>query len=299
MPLKHTILLLFGLLMASGCSHKKEPLPISRLDIALSREEMTAADSAAFSAWADVIEFDGRPEEYAGRTAPFEALVIAAITDLDSIEQVLGETFADHKQLKLTGVVSPYNQAVVTHPDGYVFIALNHYLGPKSAAYAGFPEFLKQRKIKERMPVDIAMAIIASENEPQFEADASLLNHLLYQGALLVQAKNMLPVETPESTLLGMTPEEYEWCVTNEARIWKTLIERKMLYSTDSEVISRLTRPAPASPLISADAPGQAALYSALRLAQAYQHKNGSAPKPQPEFYNNRQTLIKSAYAPR
>lgn len=299
MPLKHTILLFFGLMAVAGCSNQQEPRQISRLDLALSQGHMTATDSAAFSAWADVIGFEGLPEEYAGRTAPFEALVIAAITDLDSVEQVLGETLAEHEQIKLTGVVSPYNQAVVTHPDGYVFIALNHYLGPKSAAYAGFPEFLRQRKITERMPVDIAMAIIASENEPQFEADASLLNHLLYQGALLVQAKNMLPEETPESTILGMTPEEYEWCEANEARIWKALIERKLLYSTDSEVISRLTRPSPASPLISADAPGQAALYCALKLAQAYEHKNGSPALPQPEYYNNRQTLIKSAYAPR
>ncbi len=299
MPLKHTILLFFGLLAVASCSHRNEPRHISRLDLALSQGELSAADSAAFTSWAEIIDFEGQPEEYAGRTAPFEALVIGAITNLDSVEQVLGDALAEHKDISLTGVVSPYNQAVVTHPDGHVFIALNHYLGPNSAAYSGFPEFIKQRKVIERMPVDIVLAVVASENEPQFEDDASLLNHLLYQGALLARAREMLPDDTPESTLLGMTPEEYEWCKINEARIWKTLVERKMLYSTDSEVIGRLTRPAPGSPLISAEAPGQAALYCALKLARAYENKTGSAALPRPEFYNNRQTLIQSAYAPR
>lgn len=298
MLLKHTILLFLGVLIAAGCGRKTEPRQISRLDIALSSGAMTAADSAAFSAWSQIAGFNGSPEEYAGRTAQFETLVIATIANLDSVERILGEALADTPELNITAVISPYNQAVVTHPDRYVFVALNHYLGENSAAYAGFPEFLKQRKVISRMPVDIVMAVIASENEPQFADDASLLNHLLYQGALLSQTKKRLPKETSEATLLGMTPEEYEWCETNEHQIWKTLIERKLLYSTDSEVINRLLRPAPGTPLISANAPGQAALYCALKLVQAYERKTGDTALPQPEFYNNSQSLIKAAYAP-
>lgn len=298
MPLKHTILLFLGVLTAVGCGRKTEPHTIERLDLALSSRTMTAADSAAFSAWAQIAGFNGSPDEYAGRTAPFEALVIEAIANLDSVERILGEALADRPELNITAVISPYNQAVVTHPDGYVFVAVNHYLGEQNAAYAGFPEYLKQRKIISRMPVDIVMAVVASENEPQLADDASLLNHLLYQGALLTQTQKRLPKETSEATLLGMTPEEYEWCETNEPQIWKTLIERKLLYSTDTEIINRLLRPAPGSPLISAKAPGQAALYCALKLVQAYERKTGDTALPQPVFYNNSQSLIKAAYAP-
>lgn len=298
MPLKHTILLLLGVLAAVGCSRKAENHPIVRLDIALSDGTMTAGDSAAFSAWAQIIGFNGSPAEYAARTSPFEDLVIEAIADLDSVERILGQALADRPELTVTAVVSPFNQAVVTHPDGYAFVALNHYLGEQSRAYAGFPEYIKRRKVAARMPIDIVMATVASENEPQLADNASLLNHLLYQGALLARTRNRLPKETPEATLLGMTPEDYEWCKANEFRIWKTLVERKLLYSTDYEVINRLLRPAPGSPAISADAPGQAVLYCALKIVEAYERQTGQTALPQPEFYNNTQSLIKAAYAP-
>lgn len=298
MPLKYTLLPLFLTLLTAGCTSEPEPRQIQRLDSALADGTLTAADSAAFKAWCEITAFDGTPGEYAGRTAPFEALVIGTIGSLDSVERVLGHALADEPQLKAVGVVSPYSQSVVTHPDGYVFIALNHYLGPESAAYAGFPEYMRRQKVIERMPVDAIMAIIASENEPQFGADATLLNHLLYRGALLNRTLRALPAKTPEATVLGMSKQDYDWCVANEAIIWKTLIERKLLYSSDPEAIDRLTRPAPASPLIATNAPGQAALFCALKLVQAYERETGADALPEPEFYNDRQTLVKSAYAP-
>ncbi|MBD5326211.1 MAG: hypothetical protein HDS04_05985 [Bacteroides sp.] len=297
MPLKYTLLPLFLALMAAGCSSEPEPMRIQRLDSALADGEMTAADSAAFKAWSEIAAFSGSPAEYAGRTAPFEALVIGSIGSLDSVERVLGYAL-DDDGLKAVGVVSPYSQSVVTHPDGYLFIALNHYLGPESAAYAGFPEYLRRQKIMERMPVDAVMGVIASKNEPQFRSDATLLNHLLYRGALLNQTLRALPPKTAEAVVLGMTEQDYDWCAANEAKIWKTLIERKLLYSSDPEAIDRLTRPAPSSPLIALDAPGQAALYCALKLAQAYEDATGKEALPEPDFYNNRQTLVKSSYAP-
>lgn len=298
MPLKHTILLLLGVLSAIGCSHKTEPKSINRLDLAIADGTMTAADSAAFSAWAEIIDFNGSPDDYNTLTNLFADLTNNATVRLDSVEMVLGHALADKPELKITAVISPYNQAVVTHPDGYVFVALNHYLGEQSPAYAGFAEFIRRRKVNSRMPIDIVMAIVASENEPQFANDATLLNHLLYQGALLLQTRKLLPEGTSEAALLGMTPEEYEWCKANEPQIWKALIERKLLYSTDYEVINRLMRPAPGSPLISANAPGQAVLYCALKLAEAYERNTGNSALPQPEFYNNPQSLIKAAYAP-
>lgn len=298
-PKKYSFLPIITVVFAFGCTSTPEPRTIDRLDLALSQSQMTASDSAAFQAWKEITDFQGCAEDYARRTAPFEALVISSLADLDSVENVLGMVLENQPQTKVVGVVSPYNQTVVTHPDGYIFIALNHYLGAESAAYVGFPAYIKRLKVLQQLPVDVALATAAALSPAQFTDSPTLLNVLLYQGALLQQALGRLPQGTPERLLLGMGEEDYEWCSKNEAQIWKSLIDRELLYSTDYAVIDRLTRPAPASALIHADAPGKAALYIALKIAQSYNKENGSPLLPEPQFYNNRKTLVKSAYAPR
>ena len=298
MPLKHTILPLFLTIILAACNEKNAPRTIERLDVAMTEGTMSAADSSTFNAWSQIAGFEGEPAEYAGRTAPFEALVISSISSLDSVEMVLGHALADHPGLHLIGIVSPYNQAVVTDSDGRVFIALNHYLGSGSQAYAGFPEYIRRRKVLQRMPIDVVMAVIAAESEPQFSETTTLLNRLLYQGALLNQTLKALPDGTTEAALLGMTDEEYQWCKENEARIWNAVVERKWLFSTDSEISDRLLRPAPASTLLTPEAPGQTLLYSALKIAQAYEKNTGNSATLSPEYYNNNSTLTKSEYAP-
>lgn len=298
MPLKNTLIPVFSALLLAGCTADYPPRPIERLDVALAEVSMSKADSAAFESWSKIAAFEGQPEEYAGRTAPFEALVISSISSLDSVEQVLGNALADRPDLQLIGIVSPYNQTVVTDSEGRVFIALNHYLGAASKAYAGFPEYIRRRKVLQRLPIDVVTAVIASESAPEFTESPTLLNRLLYQGALLNLTLKALPDETTEAALLGMTDEEYQWCAANEASIWNAIIERKWLFSTDPEISDRLLRPAPATALLNPEAPGQALLYTALKIAQTYEKATGKAAVLSPEYYNNNSTLTQSEYTP-
>lgn len=96
-----------------------------------------------------------------------------------------------------------------------------------------------------------------------------------------------------------MTDEEFAWCEANEARIWQTLIERDLLFSAEgARQAPSLLRPAPASTLINANAPGQATLYIALRIVRSYERETGTDALPSPAFFRNSQTLVKSKYAP-
>lgn len=288
------------MLLLAACSHREAPRDISRLDLIAPGDSLTAALQREFDAWSEVIAFDGTADEYAGGRAvqAFSPMVKERIESLDSVEAVLGHALKDYGSARLVGVISPYNQAVVTHPSGYVFIALNHYLGADSPAYAGFPDYMKKRKELKQLPSDVVEAVIAAKYVPEFADDATLLNHMLYRGTLLNAVAKALPEDTPEATILGMTPEEYEWCVENEGRIWQTLIERQMLFSADAGMIDRLMKPSPRSTLINANAPGQTILFTALKIAQAYEKATGTAAAPEAAFYNDNQTLVKSQYAP-
>lgn len=252
------------------------------------------AEPNALAAWEEII---GTNYEESAAVKAFNPIVESQLPPLDSVEMVLGHAMRGY-DVELIGVVSPYNQAVVTHPQGYVFIALNHYLGADNAIYAGrFADYERQRKTLQRLPSDVMEAVLAQKYPAQFTDTPTLLNHLLYRGALLRAVLEAMPEGTPEATVLGMTQEQYDQCVDNEALIWKTLIEGQMLYSTDPAMIERLLSPAPSTPLISADAPGQVVLFTALQIAKKSGKKAIELLKP--EYYNSNQSLIDSQYAPR
>lgn len=296
-----TLLTILPLLLVSlaGCKPASQPRAIDRLDLALAEPAapLSADRAEAFADWAEIIEFGGSRTDYAAMPAvrAFEPLVRASLPPLDSLEAELGRALASRPQVRLYGVVSPFSQAVVTHPDGRVFIALNHYLGPQSEAYAGFPEFLRRRKQPRRLPADVVEAVIAAEVDSL--PGPTLVCNLLYRGALLDETSRLMP-EMPDSVLLAMTPEELQWCVSNEERIWNRLIEGKMLYSADSDVVARLMRPAPAASMINANAPGSAALFIALQIARCYRKHNPDRPLLENGRFNDPQSLINSHYTP-
>lgn len=297
----------FLLTLITACnqtSSNVDPLRIVRLDIAASHPDstLTATEQSAFNAWMEIINFTSSREEYANSAAvvAFEPLIVEQLPSLDSIEHVLGSSMPDG--FTPIGIVSPYNQSVITHPAGYVFIALNHYLGAENPIYVGrFPEHLRRRKTLSRLPIDAVEAVIAAAKPDSLSADATLLNHLLYRGALLQATLEALPSETSEASILAMTPEEYAWCEENEANIWNSIVSQQMLFSTDQQLIKRLTSPAPNSPSISAVAPGQTALFTALKITQSYLNNSDTDRAIDlltSSYYNSNQSLIDSKYSP-
>lgn len=301
--------LLVLLLAAYGCSGEApqaSPRHIERLDL-MSTDTVTpisSADSVTLAQW---IAFAAGPDStrrlYAESlpVRTFAPDIIAFLPPLDSVEQVLGNALANDTTVKLFGVISPYNQSILTVPGGNIYIGLNHYLGADYGGYRGaIPYFLRHRKDIKRMPIDVMQARFAEQYPPEFTSESTLLNRMLYQGALLLAVKRSLPIHTPESLLLGLTPADYESVKANEGFIWNQLINGQMLYSTSAEVSARLLNPSPASTLISADAPGQAALFTALKIAEAFSDNTGIAPTEilKQKLYLDNSTLIKSKYSP-
>lgn len=218
---------------------------------------------------------------------------------LDSVEAILGKVLGPNSGVTLYGVIIPYRQSIITTPGGHIFIGLNHYLGADYEGYKGvFPSYLRHRKTISRLPVDVMQARIASLFPPEYGANPTLLTRMLYQGALLEAANDKMGA--PDQTLLGLTEEELNWCQENEAEIWKAMMARELLYSTDSSVADRLLQPAPNSNLLSGNAPGQAALFTAVRIIRSFCKKTGTSPRQilEEKLYNDNQTLIKSEYAP-
>ncbi|MDO5395489.1 MAG: hypothetical protein Q4F07_05945 [Bacteroidales bacterium] len=206
----------------------------------------------------------------------------------------------DLPQYKYAAVVWGREKSIIVY-DSVMFIALNHYLGQDHEAYDHWPEYMRVLKRPDMLPYDIIESELALKYPYTPQAgDETVLSHLLYDGAISY-IKMQLMENANECNALGFTADQLEDIRKNESFIWQRLAAGKMLYSTDSDILSKLLDPAPRSSLISADAPGRAVRYTGYRIVCQYMDRYPDtrlADLLSPQFYNSRQTLQKAAYAP-
>lgn len=307
--------LLLVLLIAASCGHRPAPVAIERLDIAASGlrpDTVTAAYAPALGLLGrmqGITSADSALVAYRSSAAQrvFAPDIARRLGSLDSVESELGllkERLAQAEigvrfPARIYGVATAYNQSVVT-ADTILLLGLNHYLGADYEGYASFEPYRRRLKTPDRIPVDIAEALIASAH-PYRPADApTTLSRLLYEGALLEAMSRAMP-DADDARLLGYTPQELRWATDNEARVWQTMVGADMIFSIDPSVADRLLLPAPATTAVNAAAPGRIGRYIGLKIVRAYLTQSPETTVDHmlsPVFYNDPQTLQKALYTP-
>mgnify|MGYP001514373041 FL=1 len=225
---------------------------------------------------------------------------------LDSIEAVtgciysrMGDEFPDITPPEIYSAAITYNQSIIL-ADTVILLGLNHYLGCDYEGYNYLDSYRRATKTATRQPYDIAESIIATAYPFRPSNDATVLSRLLYEGAL-VKAVMLLVPDSDTATALGYDKSQLTWLAENEAPAWNALIERKMLYSTDMDVASRLTAAAPHTTLLHPQSPGRAGRYIGLRIIESYMKRHPEATLRQmldSTFYNSASPLIRSGYNP-
>ncbi len=237
--------------------------------------------------------------------APEAAKAFPSLTPLrDTVGMMLDN--ADRVGLALlcrhfaTTVWSGPKSIVVNEP--YIFIALNHYLGSDHPAYEGWPWYIRAVKTSQMLPYDIAETLIA-EAYPYSVLPPSkrtVLSRMLYEGALAYAKTKVVPEAKPYLAL-GYDMATMEDVRSNEAFIWRHLVEGQMLFSTDAALADKLFAPAPSTPVISPDAPGRVARFIGLRIIEKFIEKNPEttiAELLSPDFFGAENALDRAGYAP-
>jgi len=161
--------------------------------------------------------------------------------------------------------------------DSLVFIALDQYLGPTSPFYRGLPAYLARQKHPERIALDLALSLAMLHNtrDPRH---ADLLARMVYEGKALWFAHALSP-DLSEAELLGYTPEQWQFCIENEAEIWRYLVEERALYSSEPDWTRRLIDPAPFSKFylsFDAQTPGQMGRWVGYRMVSRLMERKGA-----------------------
>lgn len=194
-------------------------------------------------------------------------------------------------------VVWPYNQSVVALGDSAVILALNHYLGAQHPAYNGFAEYVRRHKEPERVAVDLAEAIVSLRFPYDGGSYPTVLSRLLREGAIIEAVMRLTGVD--EAAALGFTPDQAEWAASNERQAWETMLNRKMVFSTDADLSEALIAPSPSTSVLNVESPGRLGRFIGHRIVAAYLRSNPDSSLSfilSPEFWNDGNALSKSGY---
>lgn len=213
----------------------------------------------------------------------------------------LGEILANAADKSLDLPRRRYAAVVWGRPESIVFadsvmlIALNHYLGADFAGYAPWPDYRRREKTPERLPYDMAEALVATRYPFTPDDNTTVLSHILYDGAL-THAKIQLIPQGSLGAALGCTDSQLQWMHDHRHEMWRTMVGKKLVYSTSADVAERLTRPAPATPMLAPDAPGRAGSYLGYCFVIDYLESYPSTSIEfllSPAFYNDPAVMTK------
>lgn len=308
---------LFSLLMIAGCSgnRKKNPekeIKIERLDTAVNAgyapDSLNPGKDMLLAVTSSIYGRNISQEELSasGATKMFQKAVDQRLGSLDSVQTELSVAFSNAhklipglKEKKLYGVILPVSQSVITS-DSIILIGLNHYLGSDFEGYNGFPEYIRQKKNKQQLPVDVAEATISSEFPYLKNESPTVLNRMLYEGALLYVMSEIFPEKTT-AQLMAISPEQQQWLEHNLKNIYMAILQQDMLFSSDPATEAKLMNPSAGTFIIHQDAPPMAGRFLGLQIVRQYIRNNPGITSREllsSQFYNNPSTLKKARFNP-
>lgn len=172
-----------------------------------------------------------------------------------------------------TSDVDYRNKVIVT--DTIVVISLDTYLGSEHEFYQGIQQYIAADMNKGQIVVDLAHAY--AQNYIPRRQIKTLLDEMIYHGKLLYFKDIMIPFKT-EAERIAYTQEQLDWAIANENYIWRYLVERELLFSTDSKLPGRFIIDAPFSKFyleaIDSESPDKIGQYIGWHIVRAYMEQN-------------------------
>jgi hypothetical protein len=182
--------------------------------------------------------------------------------------------FPDKHIPKVYTYISGFNQSVVL-TDSVLAIGLDKYLGADYELYGSlrFHKYLTQNMYPEKIVSDYIETWIGNIWELNSRKNNDLISRMLFEGKIIYATKMILPDE-PDSRIFGFTPAQLLWCRNNEKTMWVTLIENKLLFSTNQFTIGKLTDLAPYTSEFTAESPGRACNWIGYNIIVQYMKNN-------------------------
>jgi len=181
--------------------------------------------------------------------------------------------FPDREIPRVYTFVSRFNQSIVT-AEGILAVGLDNYLGTGCEFYPrlGRHQYQIQNMHPGKISSDCMMGWAMTEFEYNEEAD-NVLSNMIYNGMMAYFTKWMLPGE-PDSLIMGFNAGQMKFCLNNEARMWESLVEHKLLFETDRMTVLKFTGNGPFTRDFTPESPARAAVWLGWRIVEQYMRRN-------------------------
>lgn len=73
---------------------------------------------------------------------------------------------------------------------------------------------------------------------------------------------------------MAYSQEDYDWCETNRAQIWKTILENQQLFTPDLRVTSQYIKEAPHTAFLAPQSPGRVGVWLGYQIIASYMKQN-------------------------
>jgi len=212
-------------------------------------------------------------------------LTMKLFPDVDDIGKGLEEAFRhylyyfpDKKVPSIYTCITGFNTSIITG-DSVLGIGLDRYLGPDCKYYRQLEvySYIAARMAPSYILPDCMYGWGTSEwdfGSVNYPED-NVLSELIHEGKLRYFEKCMLP-EMSDNIIFGFTPDQMNFCLNNESRMWLYLVENDLLFSTDKFTIRKLIGEAPFTSYFTNESPGRAACWIGFRIVESYMLKNSS-----------------------
>lgn len=180
------------------------------------------------------------------------ALVKEKYADFSSYENELTEAYKYFKYYypndsipKVITYISNFSFYMNPVGDGYIGISLDMHMGKDFAPYqyTNIENYWKKILIPQSISVHHILAH-ANDKFISYHRGKHFLDELVYQGKLLYFIEATLN-KVPDPIKIGLTQEEYDWCLKEKSNIWAFFVKEKILYETDNRKYDRFFKEGP------------------------------------------------------
>lgn len=191
---------------------------------------------------------------------------------------------------------SVFNYGVSTFEHS-VGVGLDMYLGPdnrtvKKISTEMIPQFMKDKMIREYLVVDIMRGWFEVNFMEELQGQ-DFLSRIVYEGKILYALDALLPT-TPDHIKIRYTSDQFGWCIENENNIWRDIVDKKLLYSTEPLEIKKFCDEAPFTSGLPNNSPGRVGTWLGWMMVRAYVKEHPETTLPQLMAIDNPKKILKS-----
>jgi gliding motility-associated lipoprotein GldB len=155
-------------------------------------------------------------------------------------------------------------------------ISLDMYMGQDYKYYStlepALPNYLRSRMRPEYLVSDAMKGWAMSDFESD-EPGGRLLDKMVSQGRILYFLDHVLP-QTPDTIKTGYSRDQLRWCEANEKQIWAFLVDNKLLFSIDPNILSKYVNEGPTTNGFPKESPGNIGQFIGWRIVKSYMKNN-------------------------